>query len=69
MGRENDLNDAVLAVQERKMTIRAAAKNFAVPYPTLRRWCKGKPGKHGRQALLTEDEEAHMVKLALSCES
>lgn len=62
------LDRAVAAVRGRRMTMRAAAENFAVPYTTLNRRFHGRQTRsYGGQPALTDEEENKSVDVLLLC--
>jgi hypothetical protein len=73
--RNKDMLEAMCAVEERKLTIRGAAKKFGVPYSTLKDRVHGrvKHGvKPGVKTVLSPEEEEELVnyirvKIVLVC--
>lgn len=62
------LEEAVLAVKDGQMSVRAAAEHFEVPKSTLHNRVSGAHGNvHGRPTELSEDEEKYMVEMVKQC--
>jgi hypothetical protein len=62
---------AVMAVKNKRLTVRAAAERYGVPRSTLQDKCKGiHEHRHGRPTVLSEAEESHLANniLLLSAE-
>ena len=63
--RDKDMQDALVSVKEKKMTIRGAAKKYNVPYSTLKDRVKGRVlhgTKPGVKTALSPEEEEELVK-------
>ena len=63
--RNKDMLEAMKAVEEKKMTIRGAAKKFAVPYSTLKDRVHGRVRhgtKPGVKTALSPEEEEELVR-------
>ena len=69
--RNKDMLEAMRAVEEKKMTIRGAAKKFAVPYSTLKDRVHGRVRhgtKPGVKTALSPEEEEELVRYVKVCQ-
>ena len=59
---------AITDVRNKAMSIRKASEVYAIPFSTLKDRVNGRYSKtYGGQTVLSEDEEAHLVKVILTC--